>query len=321
MAVVRGIHHVTAIAGDAQRNANFYAGVLGLRLVKRTVNFDDPTTYHLYYGDHVGTPGSLITFFPWPAAHRGRQGVNQIAVTSFAVLPNSLGFWIERFLRHGVAYEGPLRSSLGNERILRFKDADGLILQLVGDSAAESRRGWDGATGVSPDNAIRGVHGVTLWLEDTGSTERILSETLGFRAVSEDEGTRRFAISNAPVGGIVDLRAVGGFLRGSEGPGTVHHVAFAVQSAAEQLAMRANLVGAALDPTEVIDRTYFQSVYFREPAGGVLFELATEAPGFTVDEPAERLGEELMLPAQYQALRIQLETTLPAIETPYRIPR
>ncbi|MEW5915277.1 MAG: ring-cleaving dioxygenase [Gemmatimonadota bacterium] len=320
MTAVGGLHHVTAIAGDAQRNVNFYAGVLGLRLVKRTVNFDDPTTYHLYYGDELGTPGSLMTFFPWPAAHRGRQGVNQIAITSFAVLPNTFGFWIERFLRYGVAYEGPLRSALGSERILRFKDPDGLILQLVGDPAAERRNGWDGASGIPPDNAIRGLHGVTLWLEETGPTERLLSEALGFRAVSEDEGTRRFAIPNAPVGGIVDLRAVGGFLRGSEGPGTVHHVALAVRNASEQLAVRANVIAAGLHPTEIIDRRYFQSVYFREPAG-VLFEVATEAPGFTVDEPAERLGEELMLPAQYQALRIQLETTLPPIEIPHQISR
>lgn len=320
MTAVGGLHHVTAIAGDAQRNVNFYAGVLGLRLVKRTVNFDDPTTYHLYYGDELGTPGSLMTFFPWPAAHRGRQGVNQIAITSFAVLPNAFGFWIERFLRYGVAYEGPLRSALGSERILRFKDPDGLILQLVGDPAAERRNGWDGASGIPPDNAIRGLHGVTLWLEETGPTERLLSEALGFRAVSDDEGTRRFAVSIAPAVGIVDVRAVGGFLRSSEGPGTVHHVALTVRNASEQLAVRANVIAVGLDPTEVVDRRYFQSVYFREPAG-VLFELATEAPGFTVDEPADRLGEGLMLPAQYQALRIQLETTLPPIELPRQISR
>lgn len=317
MKQVLGIHHVTAIASDPQRNIDFYAGVLGLRLVKRTVNFDDPQTYHFYFGDEVGTPGSILTFFPWPGARRGRQGTGQVAVTTFAVLPSAIGFWVERLLRHGVEYEGPRKRGSGAdaEPVLTLKDHDGLMLEIVGHEAAEARPSWGDAPGISRDDALHGFHGVTLWVERLEETERVLTEVLGFQAVHENENTRRYAAGDRGPGTIVDVRTVGGFVRGAGGAGTVHHVAWSVDDDDAQLAVREQVIGAGLHPTEVIDRTYFHSVYFREP-GGVLYELATKGPGFLIDEPVEHLGEKLKLPPQYEPHREEIEAMLPPIHLP-----
>ena len=318
MTNIRGIHHVTAIASDPQRNLDFYAGMLGLRLVKRTVNFDDPQTYHFYYGDDVGHPGSIMTFFPWPGARRGRQGTGQVAVTSFAVLPTALGFWIERLLRHGVRYEGPTKrgsSGAESEQVISFKDPDGLMLEIVAHAAAESRPAWDGAPGIDRDSAIHGFHGVTLWVGDGEATEKVLVDTLGFRPLRDEGGTRRFDVGDGGPGTFVDVRSIGGFVQGAGGAGTVHHVAWSVVDDATQLAVRERVMDAGLRPTPVIDRNYFHSVYFREP-GGVLYELATNPPGFAIDEPVERLGERLMLPAQYERNRAEIEAVLPRIHLP-----
>jgi glyoxalase family protein len=314
---ILGIHHVTAIASDPQRNVDFYAGLLGLRFVKRTVNFDDPQTYHLYYGDEGGTPGSIMTFFPWPGARRGRQGAGQVAVTSFSVLPSAIGFWVERLLRHNVVYEGPSRrgSGAGVEQVLAFKDHDGLMLEIVGNAAAEERPAWGGAPGIPREHAIHGFHSVTLWVERLGPTERVLIDTLGFKPAGEDENTRRYAAGTGAPGTRVHVREIGGFGRGAGGAGTVHHVAFAVADDAAQLKVRSQVAQANLQPTPVIDRNYFHSVYFREPAG-VLYEIATNPPGFTADEPLESLGESLKLPPQYEAMRSQIEAALPRIHLP-----
>src|ERR1700722_16125597 len=309
-----GIHHVTGIASDPQRNLDFYAGVLGLRLVKRTVNFDDPQTYHLYYGDEVGDPGTIMTFFPWPGARQGRQGVGQVAVTSFSILPSAVGFWVERLVRHGIAHEGPTKRG-DAERVIACKDHDGMMIEIVAHAGAEARPAWGGAPGISRDNAIHGFHAVTLWVERGEGTERVLTDTLGFRAVREEDGVRRFAAGDGGPGKLVDVRTVGGFLHGTSGAGTVHHVAWAVATDADELSVRARVEKAGLHPTPVIDRNYFHSVYFREP-GGVLFELATNAPGFAIDEPVERLGERLMLPHQYEAHRAEIEAVLPPIHLP-----
>jgi predicted esterase/catechol 2,3-dioxygenase-like lactoylglutathione lyase family enzyme len=306
---VLGIHHVTAIASDPQRNLDFYVGLLGLRFVKRTVNFDDPETYHLYFGDEVGTPGAIMTFFPWPGARPGRQGTGQVAVTSLAVLPRALGFWLERLVRYGIKHEGPTK------QVISFRDHDGLMLELVGDAGAEARPAWGEAPGIAPEHAIHGFHGVTIWAAQGDDTERVLVDTLGFRAVHEDGSTRRFAVGDGGPGTLVDVRSVGGFVRGAGGAGTVHHVAWRVPDDAAQLQMRERVTKAGLEPTPVIDRNYFHSVYFREP-GGVLFELATDPPGFAIDEPVARLGERLMLPRQYEAHRAQIEAILPPIHLP-----
>lgn len=317
MTGVRGIHHVTAIASDPQRNIDFYVGVLGLRFVKRTVNFDDPHTYHFYFGDATGTPGSIMTFFPWPHARRGRQGTGQVAVTSFAVRPGAVGFWIQRLLHHGVRYEGPghRRSGTETEQVIAFSDPDGLLLELVMHPGAEARSAWDRAPGIPEEHAIRGFHGVTLWERRGDDTERLLVDTLGFRPLRAEGTTRRFAAGDGGSGTLVDVRTTGGFVAGQPGAGTVHHVAWRVADDAEQLALRAEVLAKGYEPTAVIDREYFHSVYFREP-GGVLFEIATDAPGFTIDEPAERLGERLMLPRQYQPHRASIESVLPPIHLP-----
>jgi len=311
---VLGIHHVTAIASDPQRNLDFYVGLLGLRFVKRTVNFDDPHTYHFYFGDEVGTPGSIMTFFPWPRAFRGRQGTGQVAVTSFAILPSALSFWVERLLAHGVRYEGPKKRE-GSEQVLAFTDPDGLMLELVAHPSAEARPAWASAPGISMDNAIHGFHGVTLWEEQGDATERVLTETLGFKPVTEGRGTRRFAAGDGGAGTLVDVRTIGGFMSGQTGAGTVHHVAFRVADDTAELSIRSRVMQAGYQPTPVIDRDYFHSVYFREP-GHVLFELATDGPGFTVDEPRERLGEQLRLPKQYEPHRAEIESVLPRIHLP-----
>ncbi len=294
---VLGIHHVSAIATDPQRNIDFYAGVLGLRLVKRTVNFDDPQTYHLYYGDALGTPGSLLTFFPWPGARRGQHGSGQVAVISFAALPASLGFWVERLVTYAVPFDGPTRRGSGSdtERVISFRDPDGLMLEIVGHDAAENRTGWDGAVGIEAEQSLRGLHAVTLWADRGEDTTSVLVDTLGFEQLAERDGTQRFAVGDGGPGTVVQLRTVGGFLRGTGGAGTVHHVAWRAADDATELLLRERVIAAGMDPTPVIDRRYFNSVYFREP-GGVLFEIATDGPGFTIDEPQEKLGEALMLP-------------------------
>lgn len=313
MTSVLGIHHVTAIASDPQRNLDFYAGLLGLRLVKRTVNFDDPQTYHLYYGDEVGHPGSIMTFFPWPGARRGRHGTGQVAVTAFAVLPSALGFWVERLLRHGIAYEGPTKR--GAEQVIAFKDHDGLMLEIVAHAGAEARPAWGDAPGIDRDHAIHGFHGVTLWVQNGTDSERVLTDTLGFRPIDERESTRRFAVGDGGPGTIVDVRSIGGFGQGAGGAGIVHHVAWSVTDDSAELGLRDKVTKAGLSPTPVIDRTYFKSVYFHEP-GGVLFELATNPPGFAIDEPVARLGQRLMLPPQYEPNRAEIEAVLPPIHLP-----
>jgi glyoxalase family protein len=322
VASILGIHHVSAIAGDPQRNLDFYGGLLGLRLVKRTVNFDDPQTYHLYYGDEVGTPGTLMTFFPWPGARRGRQGTGQVAVTAFSILPAALGFWVERLLRHGVTYEGPMRrgpAGADGEQAIAFRDHDGLMIELVAHPSAEAASGWGGAPGIPAEHAIRGFHAVTLWVERNDPTERVLVDTLGFRPLREEGGVRRYAVGDGGASRLVDVREVGGFLRGAGGAGTVHHVAFGVTDDAAELAVRERVSAAGLGPTAVLDRNYFRSVYFREP-GGVLFELATNGPGFAIDEPVERLGQRLMLPPQYEPHRAEIEASLPRIHLPLSAP-
>jgi len=312
-----GIHHVSAIASDPQRNVDFYAGLLGLRLVKKTVNFDDPRNYHLYYGDEVGTPGSIMTFFPWSGAQRGQIGIGQVAVTSFSVLPSAIGFWLERLARHNVAHEMPVtRGGSGDEeRVIAFRDHDGTMLEIVGHHAAERFTTSHVARDISRDHALRGFHSVTLWVDAHEKTERALVDTLGFRPLREHETTRRYAIGDGGPGALVDVRAIGGFIAGADGAGTVHHVAWSVPDDDAEHAVRTRVIAAGMHPTPVIDRMYFHSVYFREP-GHVLFELATRAPGFDVDEPVAQLGERLMLPPQFEPMRAELEATLPPIHAP-----
>lgn len=309
-----GIHHVSSIAGDPQRNIDFYAGVLGLRLVKLTINFDDPGTYHLYYGDESGNPGSLLTYFPWgDEAEPGRVGIGQIAVTSLSIVPSAIAFWIGQFIARGVKYEGPYRRF--DDQVLGFADPDGNQLELVGHASAESRAGWiDGPVPV--ESSIRGIHGVTLLEAALEPTERILAGVLGFRRTRADETRFRFEASGESAN-IVDVRASGGFWSGAMGRGAVHHVAFRAGDSASQEATRAEALSAGLDATPVLDRMYFTSVYFREP-GGVLFESATDSPGFTVDETLEDLGSSLKLPPWLDLERMTIEQRLKPVHPPHR---
>jgi catechol 2,3-dioxygenase-like lactoylglutathione lyase family enzyme len=312
-----GIHHVTAIASDPQKNLDFYAGVLGMRLVKRTVNFDDPTTYHFYFADEKGTPGSILTFFPWPGSRRGRQGAGQVGVTSFAILPGAVGFWIERFIRHRVDFEHP-KTRFDEERVISFRDHDGFLGELVAHPIAEAREGWEGP-GVPVEHSIRGIYAVTLWQESCDLTGKLLIDSFGFEPVREQASIFRYAASGRALGSIVDLRCVPGLWSGTSGAGTVHHVAFRAPDDEAQLAVRNELVAKGFNVTPQIDRDYFHSIYFREP-GGVLFEVATDPPGFTVDEPLDKLGRSLKLPPWLETRRFEIEALLPNIRLPMEIP-
>ena len=316
-----GIHHVTAIASDPQRNLDFYAGVLGLRLVKRTVNFDDPTTYHFYFGDELGRPGTLLTFFPWPDARRGRQGAGQAAVTSFAIVPGSVGFWLERLLRKHVDFEPPV-TRFDDERVISFKDPDGLLLELVANPRVErddAQREILGDGTVPAEHAIRGLYSVTLWQDGNQRTAELLTGCLGFHAAREQGSIFRFTANDGAPGSILDLRIVPGLWRGVTGAGIVHHIAFRAASDDDQRAARDELEEAGYNVTPVLDRDYFRSVYFREP-GGVLFEIATDPPGFTVDEMPSMLGRALKLPAWLEPRRFEIEALLPNIHLPVGLP-
>jgi catechol 2,3-dioxygenase-like lactoylglutathione lyase family enzyme len=303
-----GIHHVTMIASDPRRNLDFYTGVLGLRLVKLTVNFDAPNVYHFYYGDGLGSPGTILTFFPFPGARPGRQGAGQVAVTSLAIPPASLGYWMDRFLELGVAHGLP--APRGEARALAFKDPDGLQLELVTDAEAVLQAPWEQSP-VPAEHQIRTIAGVTLWEETSEPTARYLTDVMSFDAMSHIEGILRFT-SN---GQAVDVRAVPGFWSGVVSAGTVHHVAFRTPDDAAQAAWIEKLRPVAPDLTPVQDRRYFNSIYFREP-GGVLFEIATDTPGFTVDELPDALGTALKLPPRYEEHRRLLEDTLPKLRLP-----
>jgi glyoxalase family protein len=304
-----GIHHVTAFSGPAHRNLDFYTRVLGLRLVKKTVNFDDPGTYHLYYGDDAGRPGTILTFFPVAHAAPGRVGGGETSETAFRVPAASIGWWTHRLVEKGVAHE-PIAHAFGAP-VLRFRDPDGMMLALVGVDEAGGMGVWDGGE-VPAEHAIRGFHGVTLLLGEAGPTAAILTDVLGFAETGREGASTRYS-SGAGLGGFVTLREVGEFLRGRPGAGSVHHVAFRAADDAAQAAMVARLTQThGLAVTEQRDRNYFRSVYFREP-GGVLIEIATDEPGFAVDEPAEALGGALKLPAILEPQRARIEAVLPPI--------
>jgi glyoxalase family protein len=305
---LRGIHHITAIASDPQRNVDFYTQTLGLRFAKRTVNFDDPSTYHLYYGDRTGRPGTATTFFAWPGARRGTRGTGQVIAASFAVPKNSLEYWKARFDEQHVFNETmPARF---DEGALRFTDPDGLMLELI-ESAQLNDVDLKYENDVPEKFAIHGFHSPTLEVQRGKKTEDILA-FLGFELIGEDSARKRFSVNSKAASACVDLveRPDGQF--GVNSAGTVHHIAFRCSDELEQLHWREQIAALGLHVTPVIDRFYFHSIYFREP-GGVLFEIATEGPGFTADEPAAHLGKTLKLPPQYEQHRAEIERVLPPI--------
>lgn len=305
---IQGLHHVTAMAKDARRNNAFYTRSLGLRRVKQTVNFDAPDVYHLYYADEAGTPGSVITFFPFPDIAPGRPGVGEAGTTAYSVPEGSLAFWRERLAAHGVA-EIADETRFGEKR-LRFSGPDGEGIALV-ETAGDARPPFTG-NGIGPDAAIRGFHSVSLRLKKSESTAELL-RFMGYEQAGEEGDVARFRLAEGNGADAVDLETLPDMPFADPGAGSVHHVAFAVPDRAAQLRVQAALTERGHRVTPVIDRDYFWAIYFRTP-GGVLFEVATAEPGFARDEAPEHLGEALMLPAQHRHLRTQLEKHLQPLE-------
>jgi len=337
---VLGIHHITAIARNPQRNIDFYSGLLGMRLVKLTVNFDDPTTYHLYYGDPLGHPGTILTFFPWSEAPKGYRGTGQVTAISLLVPSGSMSYWIDRLKRKGISFVGPSRRF--SDEFVSFYDPDGLMLELISPTSNDFQKQqqqqhqpdniWKESP-VSKEHAIRGFHSATLSEEGYERTALLLADTMGFKLVAKDskEGRFRFGIvknnsnqeegggesaGRGSIGSIVDLVCQPDISRGYVGIGTVHHIAWRAASDKHQTDLRRRIVDEAhLNPTPVIDRIYFHSVYFREP-GGILFEIATDPPGFAIDERPEDLGKQLKLPEWLEPVREKIKQVLPPVNLP-----
>ena len=338
---VLGIHHITAIARNPQRNIDFYSGLMGLRLVKLTVNFDDPTTYHLYYGNSLGRPGTILTFFPWSEAPTGYRGTGQVTAISFLIPSGSMTYWIDRLKSNGISFVGP--SKRFSDEFVSFHDPDGLTLELISPSSNESQgqqlllRQTDNdiwkESPISKEHAIRGFHSATLSEEGYEHTASLLTDTMGFKLVAKDNKEDRFRFriveknnnnqrgdsgsteSSQSLGSFVDVVCQPEISRGYIGIGTVHHIAWRAANDRHQIDLRKRIVEEAkLNPTPVIDRTYFHSVYFREP-GGILFEIATDPPGFAIDERPEDLGKHLKLPQWLEPVRGKLEQLLPPVKT------
>jgi len=306
---ILGLHHITAIANSAQRNYDFYTRVLGLRLVKKTVNFDDPGTYHFYYGNEEGTPGTILTFFPWEGIGPGKNGVGMATEVGYSVPVGSLDSWAERFRESGVAV-GEQAERFG-ARYLPFKDPDGLAISLI--EHPDSRPAWE-TEAVRQAMATRGFHSITLTLQTVDATARLLTDLFGYELQAQDGNRYRFVTDAIDTASIVDLLEEPKGPIGRNAAGTNHHVAFRVANESVQMALRDKIMSQGLSITPKIDRDYFFSLYFREP-GGVLFEIATDNPGFTVDEPLSALGSSLRLPKQYEASRVHIEKTLPVLTT------
>ena len=316
---IPGIHHITAICGDPQRNVDFYTGLLGLRLVKKTVNFDDPNTYHLYYGDGTGTPGTIMTFFAWISAPPftpavGRQGSGQIVATAFAIPRTSVDFWIDRLSAHAIDFDGP--NERFGDHVLAFNDPDGLPVELVGDMQRAARQPWPDAP-IPVEHAIRGFHGASFSLEGYERTAELLTETMGFAFVGQEGNRFRFSTGEASDTSLVDVLCQPDRAPGRMGIGVVHHIAWRAPSGELQMQWRAVLADAGYDPTPVLDRMYFRSIYYPEP-GGIIFEIATDQPGFTIDESAGQLGRELKLPEWLEPRRARIEARLPDIRVSRR---
>lgn len=304
---ILGLHHITAIAGDAKRNFNFYSNILGLRFIKKTVNFDDPGTYHFYFGDEVGSAGTILTFFPWgEGIQQGRKGSGMATEIGYSVPKGSLDFWQKRFEQYNVIYNKP--SEKFGEKYLTFLDPDGLKLELIESKTDDNRKPWETAE-VKADVATRGFHNITLTLNSIKATAAILTEIFGYKLIDQDVNRYRYATDAVENAAIVDLVELPEEKRGLGANGTVHHVAFRVENDEILIHFREKIEEYGLSITPQIDRNYFHSLYFREP-GGVLFEIATENPGFTVDEPLEELGQNLKLPAQYESDRAAIEAHL-----------
>ncbi|MFD0695207.1 ring-cleaving dioxygenase [Paenibacillus sp. GCM10027628] len=301
-----GIHHITAFVRNAQENVDFYAGVLGLRLVKKTINFDAPEVYHLYFGDEHGSPGTIITFFPWANSRKGRIGGGQVGITSYVVPTGSLAFWEERLERFNIAFEKVVRFS---ETYLQFEDRDGLKLEIVEREQGKPSTWTFG--GVPADKAIKGFGGAVLYSTAPEKTAHLLEHVMGLQKVGQEGAYARFK-ATADIGNVIDIN-VTPMPHGAGGAGTVHHIAWRAKDDAEHALWRSHVQNSGFQPTPIVDRQYFNAIYFREE-GGILFEIATDPPGFARDEQPDALGEKLMLPEWFEEHRTQIEANLPPIQ-------
>ena len=307
---ILGLHHITAIAGNAKQNLNFYTKVLGQRFVKKTVNFDDPGTYHFYFGDEKGTPGSILTFFPWEGVRRGVNGAGMATGIGYSVPRDSLEFWKDRFNRFNVK-QGEIEERFG-EKLLHFQDPDGLQIDFIAPENEDKRKPWE-TDEIKSCNATRGFHSVTLTLNKVDPTAEVLTDILGYKLLKQEGNRYRFITDAVDNASIVDIIEAPGLGAGINSAGTNHHVAFRVKDDNILMEYREKVLSKGLNITPKIDRDYFFSLYFREP-GGVLFELATENPGFDKDEPLNELGIHLKLPKQYEPARKEIEKVLPQLD-------
>lgn len=311
---IAAIHHITAIAGDAQANIDFYVGVLGMRMIKRTVNFDDPGTYHLYFADSEGSPGTVLTFFPWPQAKRGTPGVGEVKTTALAIAPESIGWWSDRLRRLGVEHRTPFQRF--EEQVLAFEDPDGTALELVASNSNEQLP-IDTGSALPAEHALRGFYGGTLAVAEHEPSARLLTDVMGLTAAGIEQNRFRYrcAGSDEQPGRVVDLVIEPDAPLAKLGAGSVHHIAFRVPNDLAQEQWLTTLSEHGHRTTPVRARQYFNSIYFREP-GGVIFEFATDGPGFAIDEQPEHLGESLRLPPWLESRRAELEQRLPALTKP-----
>jgi glyoxalase family protein len=307
---ILGLHHITAIAGMAKKNLDFYTKVLGLRLLKKTVNFDDPGTYHLYYGDERGSAGTILTFFPYEGARRGSAGTGMATNIGYAVPEGSFDFWQNRFEQHNVIYNKP--SEKFGEKYLTFLDPDGLKLELVIPKNPDNRVAWE-TEEVNASVATKGFHSVTLTLQDIKGTAAVLTDIFGYKLLEKSGNRYRYVTDAVDHAAIIDLVELPNEARGIGGAGTNHHIAFRVKDEETLMQFQAKVTRSGLSITGKIDRNYFYSLYFREP-GGVLFEIATDNPGFGIDEPWDQLGSSLLLPPQYEGRRADIEAVLPKLD-------
>ncbi|MPT32876.1 MAG: ring-cleaving dioxygenase [Chryseobacterium sp.] len=305
---ILGLHHITAIADNAKRNLDFYTQVLGLRLVKKTVNFDDPGTYHFYFGNEEGTPGTILTFFPWEGIGQGTNGTGLATHIGYSVPKGSLEFWKNRLKQFNINVE---ESEIFGEKLISFKDPDGLQLQFIESSTPDDRKIWT-TDDIKDENGLKGFHNVTLTLKKSDPTIKVLTDILGYNLQKQEGERYRLATDSIDTANLIDIIENDKVPFGKNAAGTNHHIAFRVANDDILMEYREKVMSAGLNITPKINRDYFYSLYFREP-GGVLFEIATDNPGFTIDEPLNELGQNLKLPKQYEAMRSQVEQSLPKL--------
>ena len=312
MKPIQGIHHITIMASDPQRNIDFFHKILGQRFIKKTINFDDPGTYHLYYGDEIGTPGTIMTYFPWVNAKRGTRGNGETGAVAYSIPSTAVDFWQKRLADYDIS-TGETETRFG-ATVIPFHDPDGVPLELITYDSAKTVKFWANGP-VSEAEGIRGFHSVTLWVDKAELTGQVLSQRFGYEKVGSEGNRTRYASPNKDVGAFIDLLERPNAGRGRMGAGSVHHVAFRNESDSEQLEYLADLRANGHQVTDVKDRQYFHSIYFREP-NGVLFEVATDAPGFLYDEPRESLGRSLKLPPWQEHNRAKIEKIVPPVVYP-----